>query len=441
MKTLAICLAAGLAAHGLLADTPAAARPQPGTTREMGEIYWKAWDKEQARIDADIEKYRKADFTVSGFEPGQSIQVEQLTHQFLFGGNTFLFDHQDTEAKREAYKDLWRKLLNAATVAIYWRDLEPERGQFRWGPDSPYIYRRPPVDPVLDFCASNNINVNAHALIYGQGFAVPKWWNEKYPVKAREQDIFEHIALVGRHIGNRVQRWDIVNESLHQHLRRLMPPDYLFQAFDWAKAMLPEEADFGTNEGDLQWGVSNDMKIIARIIRNLIARGAKVDHVGLQCHIYEERFFPPIVKGTARGLYPNSMRKTLDFLAAIGKPIHLSELTLCAPTEDEKGFAQQAELVRNFYRMLFSHPAVEAITWWNCVDCGGYGNESKYSGLLTKDYQPKPAWFVLDNLINKEWKTRTTVTADPQGNIHFRGFRGTYRFTAPDGKTTTQACR
>lgn len=423
-----IILLVGAVAMGIMAG-----EVQYGRTREMGEVYWKAWDAVQEQMDRDIEKYRKADYVAEGFAPGETVQVEQVSHQFLFGSNTFLFDHQKTEEGREAYKNLWRELFNAATVAIYWRDFEPVRGQLRWGADSPYIYRRPPVDPILDFCATNNINVNMHALVYGSNFAVPKWWTRDYPLRERERDIFEHIALVGRHAGNRAQRWDIVNETLHQHFREPMPEDYYFKTYDWAKAMLPDSAQFGTNEGDLQWGCNGDMKIIVRIVKNLIARGAKVDHVGIQCHIYNVKDFPPIVTGKARGLYPQSMRETLDFLATIGKPVQLSELTLCSPDGSEKGFLQQAELVRNFYRMIFSHPAVNALTWWNAVDFGGYGTEPEYSGLLTKDFKKKPAWYVLDELINKEWKTRLAVKADEKGVVRFRGFKGNYRLTDSQG--------
>lgn len=46
--------------------------------------------------------------------------------------------------------------------------------------------------------------------------------------------------------------------------------------------------------------------------------------------------------------------------------------------------------------------------------------------------QPKPVYHVLDNLINKEWKTNLTVKPDSDGKISFRGFRGTYKISWKD---------
>ena len=43
--------------------------------------------------------------------------------------------------------------------------------------------------------------------------------------------------------------------------------------------------------------------------------------------------------------------------------------------------------------------------------------------------QPKPAYFALNDLINNQWRTNTTVRADKDGLVQFRGFRGTYRLT------------
>ena len=55
----------------------------------MSEEYWKIWnDDAQAKIDADIEKYRKADATVEIEAPdGAEVSIEQKTHAFFFGAH------------------------------------------------------------------------------------------------------------------------------------------------------------------------------------------------------------------------------------------------------------------------------------------------------------------------------------------------------------------
>ena len=59
------------------------------------------------------------------------------------------------------------------------------------------------------------------------------------------------------------------------------------------------------------------------------------------------------------------------------------------------------------------------------------------SGLFTRDLVKKPSYRALDDLINNEWKTRTTAKAEG-GRVSFRGFRGgAYRLSwKGDGEKT-----
>ena len=49
------------------------------------------------------------------------------------------------------------------------------------------------------------------------------------------------------------------------------------------------------------------------------------------------------------------------------------------------------------------------------------------------------AYFAMDDLVNREWKTTTTAKA-VGGKVSFRGFRGRYRLTwkGADGKEQTK---
>ena len=78
------------------------------------------------------------------------------------------------------------------------------------------------------------------------------------------------------------------------------------------------------------------------------------------------------------------------------------------------------------------------ITWWNVVDNCGVKGEPTVSGLFTRDMKEKPAYYALDQLINHEWKTNTTVTADESGKVQFRGFKGKYRITYKDKRGKEQ---
>ena len=127
--------------------------------------------------------------------------------------------------------------------------------------------------------------------------------------------------------------------------------------------------------------------------------------------------------------------KRFEMLSKAGKPIHLSEITITAPDNSPRGQMVQAIILRNLYRAWFSVERMNGITWWNVVDDCGAPGEPSISGLFTRDMRPKTAYFAMDDLVNREWKTRATVKA-AGGKVSFRGFRGRYRLSwkGADGK-------
>ncbi len=68
-------------------------------SKVMSEAYWKLWNQEvQAKIDRDIEQYRKADavFRLKGVSTGTEVKVEQISHDFIFGAHIFNFNQLGT---------------------------------------------------------------------------------------------------------------------------------------------------------------------------------------------------------------------------------------------------------------------------------------------------------------------------------------------------------
>ena len=84
---------------------------------------------------------------------------------------------------------------------------------------------------------------------------------------------------------------------------------------------------------------------------------------------------------------------TAETFARLRRPIHFSELTVLSddPGADHskswpstpEGERRQAEYLEKLYTLLFSHPAVEGIGWWNFVDGDWDRNPG---GLLRADY-------------------------------------------------------
>ena len=405
----------------------------------MSEAYYKAWnDSLQNAIDSNIEKYRKGDAEVvlENIKPGSMVTVEQVSSDFLFGSNIFLFDQLDTPEKNQKYKDAFGELFNAATIAFYWKTLEPEKGKIRFTADSPYEYRRPATDPVVEFCESKGISMKGHAIIYGiRSWGHPTWMPEDR--KVMEKEFEKHIKDLADHYKDRIQDWDVVNECYDQANRGMMPDDYTYKSFKWAEKYFPSTVKFNTNECDMHWGPT---KRYTEIARNLIDRGARVDYAGVQMHIFNPREATQIAEGTDDGrLSPDRLWATMEELKNIERPIFISEVTVSAPEDTPKGLEIQKVLATNLYRLWFSHPSVAGITWWNLVDGGAAPGEPSISGLFDKNMNKKPAYEALDQLINHDWRTNLTFKAPKDGKISWRGFKGNYKITYKDkkGKTVT----
>jgi len=406
----------------------------------MSEQYYKVWnDDVQKTIDQNIEKYRKADAKVSlhNVKAGTDVIVEQISSDFLFGSNSFLFGQLDTPEKNKRYQETFGTLFNAATVAFYWKTLEPQQGAIRFTADSPYEYRRPATDPVVDYFESRGVNMNGHAIVYGlRRWGHPTWMPEDR--EQMEEIIQDHVKIIARRYKGRLNRWDVVNEPIDQANRGLMPDDYTYKTYSWAMKYFPKNVMFNINDTDIHWG-EGDFRRYCELVRNLIDRGVKIDNVGIQSHIFDPKESLAIAQGKPTSMTPDKISSKISIMAETGRPIHLSEITISAPDDTSIGNLIQAEIAKNLYRLWFSTPSLMGITWWNLVDGGAAPGEPSYSGLYDKDMNPKPVYFVLDELINHQWRTNLTLKADEDGNISFRGFKGEYRirWTDRSGKTRT----
>jgi GH35 family endo-1,4-beta-xylanase len=154
-----------------------------------------------------------------------------------------------------------------------------------------------------------------------------------------------------------------------------------------------------------------------------------IDVIGIQSHMH----------GGYRG--SDWVWEMCERLARFKKPLHWTETTIQSgrmrrdmrwsgrpfddwPTTPE-GEARQGREVAEFYTVLFSHPAVEAITWWDFSDDRAWLGAP--AGLVRKDMTPKPAYEALMKLVKGKWWTKPqTLTADPAGRVRFTGHLGDY---------------
>ncbi len=453
----------------------------------MSEAYWKLWNPEvQSRIDRDIEQNRKADALciLKGVPKGTEVKVEQLSHDFIFGAHIFNFNQLGTKERNQKYKDLYGTLFNSATIAFYWKkfEMQPNRPRFReeywdteeyWNnvkePKEEPHWRRPSTDQVVAFCESKGIRLHGHTLIWGnRKWQHPEWIFDQYcpagekeklneltkeeieklspaqvaelaPVYFREMKrLFEkRVAEIAGYYGDRLHSWDVVNESavdFHgnsvtgdvacKSSYGLMPGDYTYHTFKTADRVFPKNVALNINDYANNENYANQVK-------DLLAHGCRIDIMGSQMHLFNPQQCLDIAEGKLIES-PDQVWKKMEILSKAGLPIHLSEITITSPGNDERGQQIQAIIARNLYRLWFSIKPMMGITWGNVVDDCGAPGEPTISGLFTRNMEPKPSFFALDQLINHEWKTKATLKTDQNGALKFRGFKGKYRLSWKD---------
>ena len=115
MRREIISVALLLLTMGIAQAQPTFPRSQAEDTKGyMSEAYWKLWSpEEQARIDADIEKYRKADgeLMLENLGRKRDVKIEQVSHEFVFGAHIFNFNQLGKTEYNDRYKRLYGEFL------------------------------------------------------------------------------------------------------------------------------------------------------------------------------------------------------------------------------------------------------------------------------------------------------------------------------------------
>jgi len=386
------------------------------------------------QIDSRIAERRTAEITlaVKGADgkilKNTEVTIKQQRHQFLFGCNAFQINGCATPKDRSAYRRRFNALLNFATLPFYWGGYEPVEG-------CPHEKR---LADMARWCVRNGVLPKGHPLAWHEVAA--QWLTDK-PLPEFERLQMERIRREVSSFAGLVDTWDVVNEAvvlprwqgdsdrLPKLSQKLGTAELLSRCFAAAREANPRATlllnDFDTSPA------------YARLIGQCLDRQVPIDAIGIQSHMHTGYW------GAEKAW------EVCERFARFGKPLHFTELTILSGrlkwyegdwhTRQKKwsttkpGEQSQAERAAEFYRVLFSHPAVEAITWWDFSDQNSW--MAAPSGLLRKNMTPKPAYLALKNLIKKDWWTGPLkLTTNGNGTVRFRGYLGSYSAKAAGGK-------
>ncbi|MCF7975151.1 MAG: endo-1,4-beta-xylanase [Phycisphaerae bacterium] len=379
-----------------------------------------------AGADARIDQCRKAQVTLRLTDPSGNpvkastpIRVEQTKHKFLFGCNIFKLNQCNTDADNEAYAERFSALLNFATLPFYWWNYERNQGQ-------PNDER---TREIVKWCRANRITTKGHPLAWN--YIQPPWLAKDDPGAAMRAQL-KRIARCVETFAGDIDIWDVVNEATHydrpfsvenaptltQAITDMGVGDYVRQAFAAARQAGPH-ATLLIN--DYRTDPAYENKVISKLVDS--GGNALYDVIGIQSHMH----------GGAWGA--KRTWDVCDTYAKYGVPLHYTETTVVSGPQNETGWkttaqgeASQAQAVSEFYTTLFSHPAVEAVTWWDFTDQNAW--QGAPAGLVRADMSPKPAYDRLMDLVKNKWWTKTQCNTGLQGKIDVTGFLGDYRVSA-----------
>lgn len=347
------------------------------------------------------------------------IHVHLKRHEFKLGCNGFGIRSIEDKNLLELYEKNFSELLNYATLPFYWAGYEHEKGKTQ----------EAKLVKMAEWCKEKNITVKGHPLTWHEVF--PKW-AESIPdnevLKLQE----ERINNIVSKFKGEIDIWDVINETtvsykFNNTIQRWVKDKGAVYVVSRV-LKLAQEANI---EATLLYNDFNISADYEKLAEGLINKKAPVHAFGIQSHMHTELW--PIEKAW----------QVCETYGRFKLPLHFTELTILSGIFKDKedndwhkvhtdwlstseGETFQLEYGKKLFTVLFSHPSVEAITWWDFSDLNSW--QGAPSGLVRKDMSPKPLYKWLKDAFHKYWSTDVNVKTDSSGRIKLNAFFGEYEF-------------
>lgn len=378
-----------------------------------------------------IEQVRKKDVKITVTENGTPLEAARVSlrmknHAFLFGAVCYAHGTYKTPKEEQRFTELFTRLFNYTMVPFHWKWYEPERGR----------YNEPYTGNLVRWAAENGLKKKLHALIWHE--LCPDWVTDE----TVEDEYVRRISHLMKVYGNDFDFFDLANETtvndrfdnpVSRWVRRIGPVEMMRFGAKLVRAFKP---DAKLIYGD--WNVHKEEYF--DLLGRLRDEGVDIDLIGMQSHMH-------------RDLWPEEETlRVIERAASFGFPIHFPECSICSGTpigelvydsngtvnrflENEEWAQWQADFASDFYTVVFSEPAVEALSWFDFTDHRWLGAPA---GVIDDNMDPKPVYRTLYELIHREWRTDADLLTSSEGRTEARLFCGDYEITVTaNGRTRT----
>ena len=275
-------------------------------------------------------------------------------------------------------------------------------------------------DPLLQWAKKHNKQIRGHTLVWH--VQVPEWFfrvdyksdgelASKDLMKFRmESYIRQYLTYVQTNYPGVVYCWDVVNEAVDPSrgdpdsyfaCRRYdgdgvrknwwywtMGPEYVELAFTYARKYADPNVKLFYN--DFSTVDLKKRECIFELCQNLVAKGL-IDGIGMQGYWDVKN---PSLK---------TIKDTIERFAETGLEIQLTEWSISAPTEDEAGFATQAERYASIFRLLQKLDTqgggkanITCVSFFGVQDHYVLSKTDKTtSRLFDRNFDPKPVYYAI----------------------------------------------
>lgn len=388
----------------------------------MGRETNDQWRKDAAER---IEKIRKADIIIQVTDKGgravndAEVSIKMQKHEFAFGSavSAILVGAEDITRFRNR-----RKQLKSITqedcqqyrdiILKYFNVIATHNGmKWKWW----YITGvKELVDNTVTWAKNNGIAVRGHCIIWPGRKHLPKDLQklQKNPYALRKR-IEKHINDLVGHYNGQISAWDVINEPIPQHdLMDILGNEIMLDWLSLTRRADPNAKLFINDYGILASRKNSKSKRnkYAALIRYFIDNGAPLDGIAMQGHF---KF-----KDGSDLTPPQKIYEIFDRFSSMGKSIIVSEFDINVPDEQA-----QADYMRDFMTMVFSHPSVDGLLMWGFWEGTVW---RPHTALWRRDWSIKPNGQVWIDLVHKKWWTDIKGKTDKKGIFKARGFLGDY---------------
>lgn len=298
------------------------------------------------------------------------------------------------------YAKFFAKAFDFATLPFYPGSTVPRQDAYDYG----YI------DHALAFLQEKGITPKGHPLFFGHKEVNPPWmFSLSYPELRKEAE-----KIARHHVGtykDSILYWDAMNEAHDWANCFELTQDQLVDLTRATTNALREASDkavsivniclpfaeYVAGRYNCYGALPERLRSPLSYLRTLLEEGVDFDVTGIQL------YFP------GRDLV--AVSRMLDAFAALGKPIHITEMGVnggfrrketSGSSWSQLGMSEgtwhggwnehtQADWMEQFYLIAAARPEIGALTWWDFIEPSFFGN----GAFLYEDENPREIYFRL----------------------------------------------